>query len=459
MDVVLYIADTLRADHLSCYGYGRSTTTRIDDLATDGVRFERCFAPATWTRPVAASLLTGWYPPAHGTEGRGDTLPEDVPVIGDCFREAGFATACVTAMGNVSSATGFDRGFDDCIEVYKQPEVVRERRTTTSEREELRQSDTDLLAYPRAADLNGALFDWLDDHEDEDTFVLVWAIDPHMPYDPPADADWFLDPDYDGDPDLGREPGTLADAATAADFDRLRDLYDCCIRYLDAQVGALADWLRDRGRYDDAVIGFAGDHGESFGERTLVRNPIRGHSSAPYDEQIHVPFVLKTPDEDEVGTEDGLRSLVDVPATLLDASGLDPALLDAQTRSGLSEPGREQVFARTNITEASERYSGVRTADEKYIGIDPPPLGIESLRERPRRVVGLRLLAETEQLYDLATDPGERTNLATSSPGRCAEFRDRLEAWLAECKRADIGATGDLADRTTEEQLKALGYR
>jgi len=404
-------------------------------------------------------MLTGLYPPTHRTETRRDTLPRGIELLSERFDAAGFQTACVTSMGNVSTATGFDRGFDDFFEVYKDETVIERRRRTTASNEKLYHDGQELLAYPRAEDLSEVLFDWWASHEESDTFVLVWAIDPHMPYDPPAEADWFLDDDYDGDPSLGRKPDTLKNASDERDFQRLRDLYDCCIRYMDEQFGEICAWLREHERYEDSAICFVGDHGESFGERTLIRNPIRGHSSAPYDEQIHVPFILKTPDGDSDEREE-LYSLIDIAPTVLDAAGVDSFESAIQGVSALdTDTGRNSVFTRTKVTESAEVYYGLRTDTDKYIQIEPPKLSVNGLWNEFRSQIGIRLLAEREQLYNLTDDETELQNLRSQATERCRQFESDLEEWLQTCLRIEADETGTLTDAVTIEQLKSLGYK
>ncbi|MFB6198967.1 MAG: sulfatase, partial [Halobacteriaceae archaeon] len=297
MHFLLYVVDSLRADHLSCYGYDRETTPNLDDLADDGVRFNSCISPSTWTAPVAASLVSGWYPPAHGQERRGDVLPSSLPMIQEKFQAAGFETVLVTGMGHVSAATGYDRGFDEIVETYKQDSIIDKRTRSTTEQEQLYLEDAEIIAYPRAEDLNDQLMQWLAERESEDTFALVWAIDPHDPYDPPADAERFLS-DAGRFGDLGRTRESAGNANTSQEFEHVKDLYDCEIRYWDQEFGSLIERIKQRGLYDDTTVAVLGDHGEAFGEQTWVdfpgySRPLRSHGNPPFGNQVHVPLILK----------------------------------------------------------------------------------------------------------------------------------------------------------------------
>jgi len=458
MHVLLYVVDSLRADHLSTYGHARETTPVVDDLATGGVVYERCYTPATWTRSVASSLVTGRFPPTHGVEFRNDTLPSGLPTLAERFSAAGFETSLVTGMGNVSASTGFGRGFDDVIEVYKKPEVLDRRELSSTEEEVLDEESADVVAYPRAEDLHHYLLEWLREHGSEDTFSMVWGIDPHDPYDPPADADWFLE---DADAEWGRTRADLIDTSTDEEFARLRDLYDCCIRYWDREVGRLCDRLADEGLYEDFTLAIVGDHGESFGERRIYGNRSFGHGNPPYEEQMRVPFVVRTP-ADRGERLDQLVSLVDIGATLLDLAGCeapDPDPIVGGVSQQSPGAGREAVYARTRIERSRAVSTGIRTSDRKYIRITPPPVSLATFREHPLHFFKTRLQTDHEQLYDVASDPGETDNLARDEPGTARALRERLERWERRCAAIEVDRPGQLRDEQTKRQLEALGYR
>lgn len=466
MHVLLYVVDSLRADHLSTYGYSRKTTPAVDRIGKDGVIYEQCYTPATWTRSVASSVVTSRFPPTHRVELRGDTLPNDLPTLAERFSAAGFKTACITGMSNVSSSTGFNRGFDDMIEVFKRPEVLNRRKLSSTEEEALQNESSDMVAYPRAEDLHHYLISWLKKYRGRDTFSLVWSIDPHDPYDPPEDADWFLNSTDDR---WGRTRKDLRAASSESEFSQLRDLYDCCIRYWDREVGQLVDQLKQEGIYDDLVLAIVGDHGESFGERTIYGEPSSGHGNPPYDEQMRVPFILRTPDETSPNSDvatgqrrEQLVSLVDVGPTLLDIANCefpdqDPVVGGISQR--MPTDSRDTVFARTRIESSRAMTVGIRTTDMKYIRITPPPVSWNSLREHPLHFVKSRFRTDQEQFYDLASDPNEADNVAEEMSDKYQQLRERLEEWEERCAAIESDRPGDLHDEQTESQLRALGYR
>ncbi|MEM8934573.1 MAG: sulfatase, partial [Acidobacteriota bacterium] len=164
-NVLIYVVDSLRADHLGCYGYDRPTSPELDRFAADAVRFEQVVAQASWTRATVASMLTGLYPHAHGAVGREDVLAETTPYLAEILKAAGYATAGFVTNENVAALFGFGRGYD----IYHHfPE------------------DDELVEHHVLSDaLNDVLFQWLEERDPERPFFLyAHASDPHYPYRP-----------------------------------------------------------------------------------------------------------------------------------------------------------------------------------------------------------------------------------------------------------------------------------
>ena len=157
-NVLIYIVDALRADHLSCYGYHRPTSPNIDALAADpaAVRFTQAFAPSTWTKPVAASILSGCYPPAHGVRTRSDLFLRSVPRLPLLLQEAGYRTAGVSTIGNVSSSLGFALGFDQFVDLYKDPALAQQREVSNTGAWKLYFEEDTTVVLPLAEDVNAA---------------------------------------------------------------------------------------------------------------------------------------------------------------------------------------------------------------------------------------------------------------------------------------------------------------
>jgi len=478
VNVILYVMDALRADHLSCYGYERDISPNIDALADDGVRFERCFSPATWTRPVASSLLTGLYPPAHGTETRNDLFSPPVQTLAERFQDAGYETVGITTMGNLSSEVRFDRGFDRFFDLYKDDDVISKRRTSTPTEEELKQENVDRVALPRAEDITDTFAEWLTKRDDDRPFfAFAWSIEPHMPYDPPPEFRGFLDPGYDGVVDGERD--TLNAVESESDLAQFIGLYDGEIAYNDHCIGTLVDLLRDAGCFADTLFSVAGDHGDAFREHGRLT-----HGHAPYDELMHVPWVVRTPSAvSSTDVADGLCSLIDVAPTLLDTAtdgSVDPS---AGIQGRPAMPGRpdgpldrEHVFSKTTSYDMQSTFYGVRSDGWKYIRIERPSATpgnvvgtlryvlekgiLTDILRNPGHYLNRYFYDENELLFDLQSDPDETENLAQSNGERRERLEAEIDAWIEACEalnKSAADASGEIGAET-KEQLRQLGY-
>ncbi len=472
MHALVYVVDCLRSDHLSCYGYERETTPHIDALAADGLRYEQCFTPSTWTRPASVSLLTGTHPPTHGARHRGDLFPSTLSTLPESLSTAGFESVGISTMGNVSDTIGHDRGFDAFHALYKDEEIVRMRSGTSTTAEKLFHEDRPYIALPRAEDVTERLIPLLDAGDDH--FFFCWSIDPHLPFTPPETHRDFLDPEYDGPVDGNFD--SLPDDPTPADITHLRDLYDCEIRYVDDEIGRLVDAFKDRDIYDESLFIVVGDHGEAFYEHGTVF-----HGNAPYEEVLHVPLVLKPPAHIDIGRESmsDVVSLVDLYPTLLEILQIEtwPESLQGRVLPPFGEPtGGDPVYSETQLRDFKPAYYSVRTDQWKYIetrrpslptalrrlyrardSISNPQYALATIRNAIQSVLSPTV---DRELFDLERDPGETTNLVVEREDVADRLQERLDAWLRECEtHADAETTerGGI-DAETVEQLKRLGY-
>lgn len=510
-NVLIYIIDALRADHLSCYGYRRPTSPAIDALAADpaAVRFTRAYSPATWTKPVAASILSGCYPPAHGVRSRSDLFLRAVPRLPEILQDAGYRTAAVSTIGNVSSVLGFGIGFDRFVDLYKDPDLVQRREVSNTGAWKLYFEQDTTVVLPLAEDVNQRAMEWLAERAWSEIgnhpftqspshpvthspsppwFLFLWALDPHDPYYPPPGFDRWRDPGYTGRIDGSAE--SVRRARTPADVQRLVDLYDGEIAYVDQQFGELLAFLRESGQYDDTLIVVAGDHGEAFGEHGDF---VHGHLA--YDEIMHVPLVVKFPAGAAVsgGAVNALAQLTDIAPTVMDVLGLGHRAGDMQGVSLLpaaraAAAPRSLAFSETQASPANNRLLAVRSERWKYLRVDPPgdyasaaatpkpasgrerlagywqqlanPEMVKRLLRNPMFYLR-RQMAERQMLFDLAEDPLERHNVASQHPAVVAELDAALEDWLAQCRTyAELSDRQGVAglDEATLAQLHGLGY-
>lgn len=320
-DIVLVSIDTLRADHLSCYGHDRPTSPFIDGLAKRGVRFARARSAAPWTLPSHTTILTGQGLATHGVVE--DTLSVDpgTPLLAEVLRARGYATGGFVATMYVSSLFGFDRGFDR----FEDFGIHTEKRNLRGE--------------VVAEDVVDEALDWWSDlPPGRPAFAFLHVYDVHYTYDPPEPyASMFDRPPRKGDPRYRNYFYFLKHPLTAEQFAHQRAQYDEAIRYVDDQLARLDAAIRKAGRRARWVV--LADHGEEFGERGSW-----GHAHTLYPEQLDVPLVMAGPGIPEGRVVEGFVGTEDVAPTVAgwaEAPGLRPDGIDlAPAMAGQPLPDR-----------------------------------------------------------------------------------------------------------------------
>lgn len=410
-DVIIYLIDALRADHMGVYGYARDTTPNIDALAEDGVVFEEAYAPAPWTAPSVASLMTGLNPQRHGVQAPLHRLPAHLPVLGEYLQKIGYHTTAVVTNPFVSGSWGFARGFDSFYDLG----ATAERWQAT-----------------RANRVNSIVFDHMQRSPQRPYFLYCHTIDPHGPNDPPPPYDTL----FTDAPVPGVIAGGLTSATSPAALENMKALYDSEIYFNDLQFGKLIEKLRQEGSYDDALIIVLADHGEEH-----LDHGIGGHGRQLFNEVLRIPLVIKLPGNLHAGTRVRYRaSLIDIVPTVLSALGVEPPPeiegmdLTQVIGTGYSDTGERPLFFDLN----RPHHDGVlHVARSVILG---PHKYIEALL--PHREI---------MLFDLEQDPGERNNLLDAQPERASELADMLQAYVASASEEAVPE--DLRDR-----LRALGY-
>jgi arylsulfatase A-like enzyme len=410
-NVLIYMVDTLRADHLGCYGYSRPVSPSIDAFAAGSVLFENAVAHSSWTRPSVASILTGLTPLEHGVRRRADKLADEVQTLPELLQAAGWSTAAFSPNPHVSRATGFRQGFD---------------------RFAMFLDDT------RSAALTRHVLQWVDARPAQGPpwFVYAHALDPHGPYQPPADlrqrfAAQVTRADAGTTEDLiaamRMRPGSRAGRVR-----ELRDLYDAEIADTDRAFGALLEGLRQRRLLEDTLIVFVADHGEGFDEHRLLT-----HGNSLYAELIDIPLIVKLPGRAPARREAALARQIDVLPTVLAALRLPP-LAAARGRDLFAQrpPSRPPV-AVLDLFYERRRGVGLVAGDWKYV------------HGRSRQ------FGRGQMLFSRRQDRHDTADLREQEPRRLAAMAALLERELG---RAGQDAPPAELDRQAEEALRALGY-
>ncbi len=308
-NVLFYVVDTTRADHLSAYGYERETTPRLEQFARESVLFERAYAPSSWTRASTASLLTGLAPARHGARSRKNRISKDAPLLAELLAAEGYACASIVTNPHVVETWGFGRGFEHF-------------------------EDLGALA-PQWQDANAALVaehlePLLDGFADNPRpfFLYVHTIDPHGPNTPPEPYDRL----FTDHPSIAPLPGSLSPDTPAEVVENMRALYDAELRFADEHFGRVLDALRARGLLDNTLIVFTSDHGEEH-----LDHGHGGHGQQLFEESVRVPLVVHFPGAQGGGNRITARaSLLDMVPTVMAAVGRPvPAGLDGTDLSPL----------------------------------------------------------------------------------------------------------------------------
>lgn len=316
-DIILVVIDALRADYLALYG-GSVTTPHLDALASEGVVFRNSFAQASWTKPSFATLFTGLYASEHGAVGKATPLRQDVPTLAQVLNANGYYTKGFANNRNIIPSEGFGKGFDEYD--YLEPNLIFGARPSSSELalyEVLRRIHTRLLSgailvenfYEPGEGVNRSVFDWLDNAErpgGKPLFLFLHYMEPHDPY------------MVAGRPGVGYAMIELGFRPDAAHYlEPMRAAYCDEIEHMDRCLGALLEGFKSRGLYEDAVIVVAADHGEE-----LYDHAGWWHGKTLYEEQLHVPLIIKLPHGRLGGTGSaGFARHIDIAPTLLELAG------------------------------------------------------------------------------------------------------------------------------------------
>jgi arylsulfatase A-like enzyme len=382
INVLLIGVDTLRPDHLGCYGYGRNTSPNIDRLAGGGVLFEHVVSQCPWTLPSFATVLTSLYPSQHGAGINMGKMRTSFPTLAEILGERGYAAGAIINVSVLRPEFGVDRGFD----YYDTTEPGAKR---------------------LAPEVTEEALEWIAGNKDGPFFLFVHYFDPHLSYAAPAPYDTLFDSDYRGR--IGNTFDQEAyevlapvlfdedDPQMEADWGHIEALYDGEIAYTDEAVGSLLEGLADMGLTQKTLIVFLSDHGEEFFEHKGY-----GHGHTLYQEVINVPLIFSLPGILPQGVRAARQvRLVDVTPSVLDLLGID------------TEAGFEGVSLKSLLT--GEGESG-----ERATSLFPPEAAFsEGLRrggERkgvtayPWKLV-YHVPTGSEMLFNLRDDPAETQNV------------------------------------------------
>ncbi|MEW6285748.1 MAG: sulfatase [Chloroflexota bacterium] len=409
-NVIVIIVDTLRADHLSSYGYKRDTTPFIDSLAAEGVRFETAIAPSSWTQPVHASMLTGRYTYEHHAELT--PLDNTYPTIGEVMQANGYRTAGFSANtlfftrrhGHGRGFLHFEDNYQSVTDAFFNSSLYGFLFDFYGLRKALNYEGVPNRVL--ASDINAAALNWVDGGE-QPFFVFLNYFDVHDPYTPPEP--------YRSKYASVPNPGGLVNgfveryspSLTPEQIQSEIDAYDGAIAYVDEQIKALFSELERRGLLENTIVIVAADHGESFGEHGILQ-----HSASLYLPEIHVPLIVWAPGRVPAGkTIPTPVSLTSLPSTILALLGKDTQPFPAQPLTLLMDDAIDPADWRDPISELAHMVGAAEVNPSTHGAI--------------KSVVGAEMQYIThetfgEELYNWRQDPQETNNLVNDPAARDA---------------------------------------
>lgn len=457
-NVLLYMIDTLRADHTSLYGYARDTTPYLNKLGAQALVFEDCTVQATWTKPSVASLMTSLYSYTHGMIHDDDTIPRGSVTLAEQLRAAGYVTASVLANPLAGRISGLQRGFD----------YVSEWQAVARHLSEKEDRATDSAAVNKVA------FRWLEQHRDEPFFLYAHATDPHAPYRPPAGfEEKFANPAES--PDFNRDFKRLKEMALSHGgfgisralcaqggvnpdrfLQRAIDRYDGKILHNDWSLEQLLRKLKELGILENTLIIVVSDHGEEFWEHGWT-----GHGQSLYQELAHGvllmwnPKLISTP-----GRVGEPVQLIDVMPTVLDLLGVKiPDVVEGQSLAPFAKGQPFQRIGPVMTSRFAHPYGQHNELDPEN-HIDSVALLDASWKLVYREKGKLAGLNKVE-LYDRRSDRRDTKNVSAQNPPDVDRMMTEIGKWMTAQQRIRSilghGAKATM-DQQTLDQLRSLGY-
>jgi arylsulfatase A-like enzyme len=418
-NIILISIDSLRADHLGIYGYGRETTPHIDRFSQDAVLFSKCFVQGTSTLISHASLFTSLIPIHHGASfTKKYALSEDVETIAKKMKKNGYATVSFNDGGQISAKFGMDQGFD-VFDSGPEKRKIEE------------------LQFSKIVDRG---ISWIQMNKGKKFFMFLHTYDIHHPYTPSQKYIDLIEPGYKGP--LGtsitvemiyqafRGKKTLEEE----EKENIVVAYDAEIRRMDEAFGVLIAFLEETNLYDNTIIVLTSDHGEELDDH----GKIGMHAHTLYNELLHVPFIMKL---------GGSRLGGKVVDSLVGSIDISPTLLDSVDLPGFELTDGMSLF---DIIKGKKKEKGIFLISQR----DHPH---EYADPRYWAIISDGWKVYDDRLYDLENDPGERLDVSDQHE----ELKETLVKMALEYMSGKPGQhkkTKSEMDEDLKNRLKSLGY-
>ncbi|HET8922331.1 MAG TPA: sulfatase-like hydrolase/transferase [Candidatus Acidoferrum sp.] len=404
-NILIITVDTLRADRVGCYGYPGGLTPNVDALAKDGIVFERGIAQVPLTVPSHTAIFTGTYPFHNGVQDfTAQPLGDRFRTLAESLKANGYSTGAIVSSFVLDRSWGLARGFDSYDDAFAGQEFLQKNLG---------------LVERRAQESVDHAVGWLETHSNQPFFLWLHLYDPHSPYDPP-------------------EPFRTRFA---------RELYDGEIAYADSHLGRLFAWLKQapNNLYDNTLIVFLSDHGESLGE-----HGEKEHGFFVYDSTVRVPLIVKPPR--------GARLTPQHVSVAVETIQVGPTVLEM---AGVQDPIQKQFQATSLLPLITGKPHGPERPAYSETFYPANSFGWSPLRSMQTEHYHF-IEAPKQELYEHPADPSETKNIAVKNGSVATNLQAQLTRLLATYP-PPAGNSGESASSTTAspevlEKLRSLGY-
>jgi arylsulfatase A-like enzyme/Tfp pilus assembly protein PilF len=400
MNIIVFTIDTLRADHLECYGYDQVKTPNINRLAEEGILFKYAITQAPLTLPSHSSIFTGTFPLYHGVRDNGSFyLDENQITLAEVLKDKGYATAAFVAAFVLDSRWGLQQGFDHYYDNFD----LTKYKTVSLDAVQRRGDEVLTEAYK-----------WIGENQEQKFFGWIHLYDPHTPYDPP-------------EPYKSQYSG------------KRFGLYDGEIAYVDQLIGEFRKFLEERKLLDKTLVVFTGDHGESLGE-----HKESAHGFFIYDAAVRVPLIIRFPGNKLSNTvlDNQVRS-IDIMPTILH-------LVNTEVPDCVQGKSLLSLMLNKEAEDKLQAYSETYWPRYHYGWSE-----LKSLRQDQYKFID----APKPELYDVRDDPGELNNIIDEKASLAHEMKRKLDTLIKEHSIKGIDEIGPKRiDDDSLVKLQALGY-
>jgi len=441
INIILVSIDTLRADHLGCYGYTRSTSPNLDKLADDAVLFENTFSNTSWTLPAHVSLLTSLNSANHKVLNALQKLNPNLLTLADILRNNDYLCAAFTGGGYLSCRYGFSKGFDTYQEIRKNGDLS--------------------VRFDESESLCGRMSEWLDKNFKKDFLLFLHTYQPHAPYENNSDiGKIFLNKNSKWQKirgkDIFRGRSKRNSIISKEERENIIALYDGEIRYTDEYlIKPMINKLKELDIYDKTMIIVTSDHGEEFYEH---KNWL--HGITLYNESIKIPLIIKFPNSLYKGKKlSNTVRITDIMPTILEEANVNPSSFKLDGKSLLSIIKGEEKQDRTfycdlNLRKIIDSSPSMYATNKNNLKL----ITYNKIRSSLSKEIVVEFEGKKIELYDIKKDSYETKNLANSSvyKGLCRELIKKIEQY----SRSGEKTKAELVkmDEELRRSLKALGY-